>query len=610
MPNAVITINGSATHVAPAALLGQNLEMFVDPSSRLTMSLGLLNERLRNPKFLGPADLRTGLAPEWSPGLMYNDAGVRYDLTPGMFLSGTASQMLQNYSGRTDVGPIQTDVVVHAGETLVATLWARMQHHPVTVNLGLRPLSRRDMIYASGKVLVDTAYWKEYRVTLPILHDDAHAVFFCHVQDEGLVWVDQVSLRPVDQGPLRADFLAQVQALQVPILRFPGGCLAAGYHWRSGVGPAHLRPPQHDPTFKGQVLYEFGTDEYLDLCLRFNITPVITVNITSGTPEEAGEWAGYVAAWYRARGKTPPLVYWMIGCEHHGAWEHGNMSGEQYADLLAVFAPPIRAAYPAARIIALGVKIGYGLRPGEKNPWREPVLQRSAAHFDVLGLLTYSFFNPSSNPYAMVFTHVRRVADELRELIADCHAHGVPARVAQAEWNLWTRALHCDGLGFFEPDDAYHTLFASAMLHEFVRLAPDLEFACIYHLLQFMGVLRYREGVLEATSMAALFALYRSALPGRVLPLTVNSPALDGDIQSLDAIGLETSAGRVLFLVNRHPQDALTVEIAACGRVIETVTLQAAELTEPLRPAACVVQPGALVLPPLSVTRVSLSAAD
>src|SRR5665648_1194621 len=45
----------------------------------------------------------------------------------------------------------------------------------------------------------------------------------------------------------RKDLLEALQALKVPVLRWPGGCFADTYHWKNGIGPVaavsytHLR---------------------------------------------------------------------------------------------------------------------------------------------------------------------------------------------------------------------------------------------------------------------------------------------------------------------------------------------------------------------------------
>ena len=52
-----IRTDGSIRGHAPATLLGQNLEITGDTAP------GLLADRLTNPKFLGPANPLTGIAP-------------------------------------------------------------------------------------------------------------------------------------------------------------------------------------------------------------------------------------------------------------------------------------------------------------------------------------------------------------------------------------------------------------------------------------------------------------------------------------------------------------------------------------------------------------------
>lgn len=52
---------------------------------------------------------------------------------------------------------------------------------------------------------------------------------------EGL-WVGEDSPIPNTEG-IRNDVLAALQKLNIPVLRWPGGCFADEYHWKDGVGP-------------------------------------------------------------------------------------------------------------------------------------------------------------------------------------------------------------------------------------------------------------------------------------------------------------------------------------------------------------------------------------
>jgi len=41
---------------------------------------------------------------------------------------------------------------------------------------------------------------------------------------------------------IRDDVVAALKPLDIPVLRWPGGCFADTYHWRDGIGPRDSRP--------------------------------------------------------------------------------------------------------------------------------------------------------------------------------------------------------------------------------------------------------------------------------------------------------------------------------------------------------------------------------
>src|SRR4030042_496941 len=53
-----------------------------------------------------------------------------------------------------------------------------------------------------------------------------------------------------DAEGFRKDVLELVQALQVPIVRYPGGNFVSGYNWEDGVGPQEQRPQRLDLAWK------------------------------------------------------------------------------------------------------------------------------------------------------------------------------------------------------------------------------------------------------------------------------------------------------------------------------------------------------------------------
>jgi alpha-N-arabinofuranosidase len=601
--DARIRCSGEAAHAAPETLIGHNLEACGD------VIQGMLSDRLSNPKFRGPANADTGIAPGWQPN-GNNYSGVRYELTPGMSLSGNESQLVDKYSPHGCAGLVQIDRKVGAGERFEVEIWARAKHRPVGLQLGLSPLPARKPWYDRATVNVDATYWKPYRATLAAPCDDDEAVFHCMVEGRGVVWIDQIHMRPEGEGPLSRQMLERIRTLRIPALRFPGGCVSTNYHWRHGTGPVHLRPELADPVFKWVTSYDFGTDEYLELCRAQGMRPHITLNIGSGTPEEAGAWAAYCAEWFRSRGEEPPPAYFQMGNEHYLLGEPAHMTGEMYVEALREFVPPVRRAYPAARIIALGATVSHGFTKEEETPWREVVLDKAPDLCEVIALQLYHgrWHEDAEQRMAEVGTGIAGVSGALRAAIKDCNARNLDTRVAVTEWNFWLHASHWDGKGFLEPYDVQHGMYVSGMLNEFTRLAPGLELANFYNLVNVMGFLAHRGRAVEDVCLGDVFRLHRPAFPGEVLPVEVDSPALavaDGEPPAaVDAAALRTPEGTFLFIGNRSPTEPARVRIE--GLADGSSDGEALVGEDPLgqfRKEETACSGGAAELPPLTLAR-------
>ena len=99
----------------------------------------------------------------------------------------------------------------------------------------------------------------------PTINKDIFGQFAEHLGEGiyGGVWVGMDSTIPNVRG-IRSDVVEALRALQVPVVRWPGGCFADQYHWRNGIGPADRRPTTVNPTWGILEPNTFGTDEYMD----------------------------------------------------------------------------------------------------------------------------------------------------------------------------------------------------------------------------------------------------------------------------------------------------------------------------------------------------------
>jgi alpha-N-arabinofuranosidase len=160
------------------------------------------------------------------------------------------------------------------------------------------------------------------------------------------IWVGKNSTIPNTNG-IRNDVVSALKEIEVPVLRWPGGCFAEIYEWKDGVGPQEKRSPVVNMFWGGQSEdNSFGTHEFLDFCSMLGTEPYLAINLGSGTVKNAKDWIEYVNSneesdmtnWRKQNGRQEPwnVKFWGIGNESWGCG--GNMDADNYADLFKQYA--------------------------------------------------------------------------------------------------------------------------------------------------------------------------------------------------------------------------------------------------------------------------------
>jgi alpha-N-arabinofuranosidase len=146
---------------------------------------------------------------------------------------------------------------------------------------------------------------------------------------------------------IRNDVVAALKKIEMPVIRWPGGCFADQYHWMDGVGPRDQRPKRINTTWGGVVEdNQFGTHEFLDFCDQIGAAPYISGNVGSGTVEELAEWIEYMTAatnsvmsdLRRKNGRAEPWKIPFVGIGNE-SWGCG---GEHDAGILFGQFPPLQ----------------------------------------------------------------------------------------------------------------------------------------------------------------------------------------------------------------------------------------------------------------------------
>lgn len=152
------------------------------------------------------------------------------------------------------------------------------------------------------------------------------------------IFVGKDSPIPNTEG-VRNDVIDALREIEIPVLRWPGGCFSDEYHWHDGVG--ENRRPILNTNWGGVVEdNSFGTNEFFDLCEKLGCEPYLAGNLGSGTVSELASWLEYItydgnspyALERKKNGRENPwrLKYLGIGNENWGGG--GNMRPEAYAD--------------------------------------------------------------------------------------------------------------------------------------------------------------------------------------------------------------------------------------------------------------------------------------
>ncbi|MFC5466894.1 alpha-N-arabinofuranosidase [Lederbergia graminis] len=206
------------------------------------------------------------------------------------------------------------------------------------------------------------------------------------------IWVGEDSEIPNTNG-VRNDVLEALKNINIPVLRWPGGCFADEYHWKDGIGPRENRKRMINTHWGGVVEdNSFGTHEFMMLCEMLGAEPYICGNVGSGTVQEMSEWVEYMtfdgespmANWRRENGREEPwkLKYFGVGNENWGCG--GNMRPEYYADLYRRYQTYVRN-YGDNRIY----KIAGGANVDDYN-WTEVLMKNAHRFMDGLSLHYYT----------------------------------------------------------------------------------------------------------------------------------------------------------------------------------------------------------------------------
>lgn len=353
----------------------------------------------------------------------------------------------------------------------------------------------------------------------------------------GGLWVGENSAIPNIKG-YRTDVFNALKDLQVPVLRWPGGCFADEYHWMDGIGSKDNRPKMVNNNWGGTIEdNSFGTHEFLNLCEMLGCEPYISGNVGSGTVEELAKWVEYMTSEgdspmarlrrKNGRDKAWKVKYLGVGNESWGCG--GNMRPEFYSDLYRRYSTYCRN-YDDNHLF----KIASGASDYDYD-WTKILMDRVGQRMNGLSLHYYTVtgWNGSkgsatkfnNEDYYWAMGKCREIEDVIKKHCAIMDQYDKNKRVALMldEWGTWWDEEPGTVRGhLFQQNTMRDALVASLtfdIFHKYTDRLKMANIAQIVNVLQSMILTKDKEMILTPTYYA--FKMYKVHQDATYLPLDI-----------------------------------------------------------------------------------------
>lgn len=426
----------------------------------------------------------------------------------------------------------------------------------------------------------------------PVINKNIYGQFAEHLGHgiyEG-IWVGEKSKIPNTRG-FRKDVVAALKDLQVPLIRWPGGCFADEYHWRDGIGPRNKRPVKVNTNWGGvEENNAFGTHEFFELAEMLGSEVYVNGNLGTGTPQEMAEWLEYMtsdtnsslAQLRRKNGRDKPwrVHYFAVGNEAWGCG--GNMSPEYYTDLYKHYATFLKTPKDnTPKFIASG---GHS----EDTKWAEHltgnIVTNHGLKFDAVSFHYYTL--PKGNwetkgaaidfpetEWISTFAQTMRMDEFIRNNKVVMDKNDPQKRVGfyVDEWGTWYDPQPGTNPGFLRQQNTLRDALVAAVNFNIFHAHADrvhmTNIAQMINVLQAMILTDKEKMVLTPTYHAYhMFIPFQDATS---IPVNFKSPDYTVGDTSVPAISASAARGKdgkiYLALVNINPQSAADVSVALQG---------------------------------------------
>jgi alpha-N-arabinofuranosidase len=410
----------------------------------------------------------------------------------------------------------------------------------------------------------------------------------------GGYWVGEDSPIPNTRG-IRNDVVKALKDIQIPNLRWPGGCFADEYHWRDGIGPRNLRPKMLNVHWGGVTEdNSFGTHEFLDLCEQLDCEPYICGNVGSGTVEEMSKWIEYItfdgespmANLRRQNGRQEPwkVRFWGVGNESWGCG--GNMTADFYANQYRRYATFCRN-YGGNQLY----KIACGPTDTDYN-WTDVLMKNAGSQMHGLSLHYYTIpktwgdkGSATRFDEAEYFTTISKTLF-MNELIAkhstimDKYDPQKRVGLITDEWGAWYNVEPETNPGFlYQQNTMRDAILAALNLNIFNAHCDRVKMTNLAQTINVLqAVILTDNEKMTLTPTYWVYYLYKVHHDATLLPAFLSSAPYECDGKTMDALNASASkdiTGKThITIINIDPKKGQTLEVDLRGMEAKSITGQ------------------------------------
>ncbi|GAB2623098.1 alpha-N-arabinofuranosidase [Belliella aquatica] len=411
----------------------------------------------------------------------------------------------------------------------------------------------------------------------------------------GGIWVGPDSDIPNEDG-YRKDVMQALINLEIPNLRWPGGCFADEYHWTDGIGNPADRPKMVN-THWGGVTEDnsFGTHEFMNFAKKIGTEPYITGNVGSGSVEEMSKWIEYInfdgvspmAELRKRNGQDEPwgIKYWGVGNESWGCG--GNMTPEYYANEYRRYATYARN-YGGNKLY----KIAGGANNWDYN-WTEVLMKNIPLWMmDGLSLHYYTIAGSWENKKSATDFDKETYLETLRKaaFIDDLiKRHGTimdkydpEKRIGMIidEWGTWFEVEPGTNPGFLYQQNTMRDAHVAAIsLNIFNKNADRVHMANLAQTVNVLqAVILTNETDMILTPTYHVFDLYKPHKDATLISHDLKSEEVSFGKEKMEALNISTSKsadGTVnISIANINPDKKIDLDVVLRGIDAKTVTAE------------------------------------